>query len=40
MRAIHTTLKDVVHVMKGSGRLETRVDHCEREIADLKRKVG
>ena len=40
MVAVHAVLKDVAHVMKGRRKLESRVDRCEREIDELKRRLG
>ena len=40
MVAVHAVLSDVVHVMKGRRKLESRVDRCEREIDELKRRLG
>lgn len=40
MVAVHDVLKDVATVMKGRRKLEARVDRCEREIEELKRKLG
>jgi len=40
MVAVHGVLKDVATVMKGRRKLEARVDRCEREIDELKRKLG
>jgi chromosome segregation ATPase len=39
MVAVHAVLSDVVQVMKGRRKLESRVDRCEREIDELKRRL-
>jgi chromosome segregation ATPase len=38
--AMKTVLTDVATVMKGRRKLEARLDRCEREIDELKRKLG
>lgn len=38
--AMKSVLTDVANVMKGRRKLEARVDRCEREIDELKRKLG
>ena len=40
LMAVNTTLSEVAGVMKGRRQLTERVDRCEQDIADLKRRIS